>query len=75
MAALSKAGMKACYITGEQDDNSIKEDVEKGLYQLVYFTPEILIQSKRWRQLLSSEVYSNKQRAFVIDEAHTVTKW
>ena len=41
----------------------------------VYFTPEILISSKKWRGLLLEDLYSGRLQFFVIDEAHTVVKW
>ena len=41
----------------------------------MYFTPEILISSKKWRGLLLGDLYSSRLQFFVIDEAHTVVKW
>lgn len=67
--------MKACYITGDQDDEQVKEGVTKGLYQIVYFTPEMLLGNQKWRKMLLDDVYISRLRAFVIDEAHTVIKW
>ena len=68
-------GIKACYISGEQDNDYVKESVLKGDYQVVYFTPEMILGSKRWREMLVGEVYSKHLRTFVVDEAHTVKKW
>ena len=65
-------GIKACYISGEQDNEYVKESVLKGDYQVVYFTPEMILGSKRWREMLVGEVYST---TFVVDEAHTVKTW
>ena len=53
----------------------MKEGVVKGDYRLVYFTPEMLLVSKRWREMLLEEVYVHRLQTFVIDEAHTVIKW
>lgn len=36
MAALSKVGVRACYVSQEQEDKCVKEGVVMGLYQLVY---------------------------------------
>ena len=52
----------------------MKEGVCNGEYQFVYFTPEILISSKKWRGLLLGDLYSSRLQFFVIDEAHTVVK-
>ena len=49
--------------------------IQKGEYQLVFFTPEILLHKKQWRSMLTGEVYSRRLRALVVDEAHTVRSW
>ncbi len=60
MSSLSRKGVKCCYISGEQDDEKMKEGVKNGLYSLVYFTPEMILNSRRWRQMLLNEVYCSK---------------
>ena len=67
--------MKACYLSGEQEDKEVKESVKKGMYQIVNFTPEMILGSQKWRSMLLGEIYSSRLRAFIIDEAHTVKKW
>ena len=42
---------------------------------MVYFTPEMILGSKRWREMLVGEVYSKHLPTFVVDEAHTVKTW
>lgn len=37
--------------------SSVKEGVIAGEYQLVFFTPELLITKTKWRELLSGDVY------------------
>ena len=66
--------MSACYIAGDQEE-CIKKDVLDGKYQLVLFTPELLLNCKIWRKMLVGDTYRHRLRAFVIDEAHTVKKW
>ena len=46
----------------------------QGAYQVVFFTPEMLMGKKRWRQMLLNDVYSSRLRVFVVDEAHTIKK-
>ncbi len=75
MRSLTRIGLRACYITGEHDDEEVKKGIAKGLYQLVYFTPEMLLGNKKWRQMLFDKVYGSRLRAFIVDEAHTVIKW
>ena len=75
VASLSTRGLKACHVTSEQDDENVKAGVLRGDYQVVYFTPEMLLENKVWRRMLSGSVYSNRLCTFVVDEAHTVKKW
>ena len=63
------------YVTGEDGNEEMKKGMHAGRYQLVFFTPELLIDSKRWRKMLSSAIYSRRLRGFVVDEAHCVAKW
>ncbi len=49
--------------------------VENGRFQLVYFTPEMLLGNKKWRQLILSENYQNRIKGLAVDEAHTIKKW
>ena len=56
------------------DDKEIKSKVTEGYFQLVYFTPELLL-SRHWRHLLGGDAYQKRLCAFVIDEAHCVKKW
>lgn len=75
MASLTRIGLRACYISGEQEDEEVKEGVVRGMFQVVYFTPEMLLSNKKWRRMLLDQVYRSRLRAFVVDEAHTVVKW
>jgi len=61
---LSLKGLCTTYVSGEVDDASMLDNVCKGMYQLVFFTPEMIINCRKWRK-----------KAFVIDEAHCVKKW
>ena len=53
----------------------MKAAVLNGEHQLVYFTPELLINQRVWRELLKCSIYEKRLRAVVIDEVHTVKKW
>ena len=43
--------------------------------RLVFFTPEMIITNKRWRKMIAGDVYNERLKAFVVDEAHCVKKW
>ena len=73
--ALSRKGVKSCYMSSDQDNEDEKAGIIKGEYQVVYFTPEKIITGKRWREMLVGEVYSRHLKTFFINKAHTVKKW
>jgi len=76
VASYSAKGLRAAKVTGDSS-KSLRKEVQEGQYQLVYITPELLITGSTsvWRKMLVGEVYSERLRAFIIDEAHTVKKW
>ena len=63
------------YVTGQSEDDEMKQDVRRGKYNLVFFNPELLNTSRRWRNVLTSDIYSARLKGFIIDEAHSVKKW
>ena len=74
VASYSAKGLRAAKITGDSS-KSVRREVQEGEYQLLYITPELLITGGVWRKMLVGEVYSERLRAFIVDEAHTVNKW
>ena len=75
VSSFSSKGLSAAYISGEPSSERMKEGVSRGAYQLVFFTPELIVTNKRWRKVLEGDVYADRLKAFVIDEAHCVKKW
>ena len=53
----------------------MQDGVIKGEYQLVYISPELLMVNLKWREMLRSTIYQTKLKAFIVNEAHCVTKW
>ena len=47
----------------------------KCYFKVVFFTPEVLLLQKKWRNLLMTPTYSDCLHAVVVGEAHTVKKW
>lgn len=74
VATYSAKGLSAAHVIGESTEE-VKDGVKKGVYQLVYITPELLICNAEWRKMLVGECYSKRLMGFVVDEAHTVKKW
>lgn len=75
MATYTSKGLSSAYVSGEVTDRTVLDGVARGLFQLVFFTPELLINNKRWRRVIESDTYTERLEALVIDEAHCVKKW
>ena len=56
-------------------NEEVKDGVKNGNFRLVFFTPELLLERKRWRHLLQKEHYMKRLKGFIVYEAHTVKKW
>ena len=56
-------------------NEEVKDGVKNGNFRVVFFTPELLLECKRWRHLLQKEHYMKRLKGFIVDEAHTVKKW
>ncbi|XP_062605474.1 ATP-dependent DNA helicase RecQ-like [Saccostrea cucullata] len=69
---LKQLGFKATYIGKELID---ADAVEQGLVDFLFGSPESFINNSKWRDMLKSEVYQQKLKLIVVDEAHTVTQW
>ena len=75
MKTLEAKGIRSAYVTGEPGNEQVKDGVRAGHCQLVFFTPELLLDSPQWRNVLCSELYKNRLKAFVLDEVHCIKKW
>ena len=51
------------------------KDIKKGYYEILLISPESLLTSKDWRDILQSPVYKEQLVGVVVDEAHCVKKW
>ena len=63
------------FVGNDQKDEGAKKMVEQGECQIVYGSPEAFLSSKRWRAMLSSEIYKERLRLVAIDEAHCISHW
>ena len=71
----SRVGLRVEFVGSCQDDQDALIRVREGQAQLVYISSEQLLGNLLWREMLCSEVCQRNLVAFVIDEAHTVSKW
>ena len=73
---VNRRSVRSVYI-GDLDTNMVNTttEISEGKYQLVFVSPEALLTDLHWRDMLMSPVYQENLVAFVVDEAHCVTKW
>lgn len=68
-------GVTVDFVGEAQCDEMASEAVINGKVQLVYISPECLLENKRYCKMLKSDVYQEKMIALVVDEAHCVKFW
>ena len=72
--SLTKKGLSAIYVGDVCDDNTISR-VHEGHYQVIFFSPELILRNETWRDMITSSVYRDNLVGLVVDEAHCVKKW
>ncbi|KAK3735066.1 hypothetical protein QZH41_010785 [Actinostola sp. cb2023] len=72
--SLRRIGISAVSLSHLEDEREM-EMVERGIYSLIYATPESILKNERWRKMLSSSVYTKKLCAIAVDEAHVIKQW
>lgn len=74
-AKYSVKGLHTEFIAEAQTDPAIKCKVLNGDFQLLFITPESIIDNATYRNMLLTPPYKQKLIAVVIDEAHCVKVW
>lgn len=69
---LNKLNISAIYIKSSQMHVN---DVIAGKYTFIYRSPEILIDTIKWRDLFRHPLFARKLGLIVVDEAHTSLQW
>ena len=70
------AERNVCRIHGElQQDLHDMGLVKEGKVQLIYISPELLLQNSQWRAMLLSVPYQTNLVAIAMDEAHCIVRW
>ena len=68
-------GVKAAYVGKDQKDETIKQQVLKGEFQLVFMSPKSVLRVLKYREMFRSIAYQKNLVCLAIDEAHCVEKW
>ena len=71
--SVSQLGVKVIVASDASEEQL--EDIKKGLYELVFVSPERLLTHTEWRDMLQSSVYQAQLDGIIIDEAHCVKTW
>lgn len=71
VSTLTERNISVGYVDANSDEES-KSHVRKGMYSIVFMSPELLVE--KWRNLLMTPVYQERLVRLMIDEAHCVVK-
>ena len=73
---IKEMGITAAYISDKESTTaSTRQGIKRGVYQIVFVSPEALFLGIEWRSMLSTSVYHLHLVGFIIDEAHCIMKW
>lgn len=50
-------------------------EIERGLYDVMHGSSEMLLPSNKWLEMLKSKLYQGKLNLIGVDEVHTVLQW
>ena len=65
----------SCVALHRGENQAIMSRVISGEFQIVYLSPETLLQDLRVREMFRSDVYMDNLVALVVDEAHCIHTW
>ena len=68
-------GIKAEFVGEAQVDAAVVNRVLQGNLELLYISPENLLNNQKFRSMLISPSYADNMVALVVDEAHCVKTW
>ena len=71
----STTGIITDFVGEAQTDNDAVSKVISGQVQLVFISPESIIENPHFRNMLLSQCYRNNLVALIVDEAHCVKVW
>lgn len=68
-------GIKTEFVGEAQTDPIVNQKVLGGDLQLLYISPENLLNNKRFRSMLLRKEYKERLIALAVDEAHCIKTW
>ncbi|KAA1110508.1 ATP-dependent DNA helicase sgs1 [Puccinia graminis f. sp. tritici] len=70
-----QAGFSAINLTKLTFNPVTAAEIQKGVYQFVYLSPEIFLNSKLFKSIYFSSEFQNRLALVVVDEAHMIYIW
>ena len=70
-----RTGLTVEFVGSTQDNSDAIEAVLNGKVQLVYISPESVLNNKNFRGMLQRDIYQENLVALVVDEAHCIKLW
>lgn len=71
----ARYGISTEFVGEAQTEKSVVKRVLNGDVQLVYVTPENIVENPIYRNMLASKAYVKKLVALIVDEAHCIKMW
>ena len=68
-------GLTAAFVAEAQDDPEVVRQILNGDVQLIFISPESLINNELYRNMLLTSQYKERMVAVAIDEAHCIKTW
>ena len=68
-------GITVEFVGDAQDSEEATKSVIRGDVQLVYISPESILNNRKFRNMLQNSKYQEKLVALVVDEVHCVQMW
>lgn len=72
---LQSKGLKTEFVGEAQTDPNVVKRVLEGDLQLLFISPESLLNNEKFRSMLLTPKYKEKLVALAVDEAHCVKTW
>ncbi|KAJ3551071.1 hypothetical protein NMY22_g23 [Coprinellus aureogranulatus] len=72
---LEKANIPSIALSKETIDDKVMQDIEKGKYNVIVISPELLMGDARFMKLWGKSSFTSKILNFIFDEAHCISKW
>ena len=74
VSKMNELGINAAAVFQGQDE-TVLDDIENGIYSLVFTSPESMLASKRWDKILKSQSFVENCICIAVDKAHCISQW